>query len=121
MPFALRSATVFSAAPVLEHCCGMLFANALSPITWIGTLEAFLVPSSTSAVRSGPHVKPSWNCAHSTIGAPPDVVCCGSERFTTLDTSRRPTDPVSTSTLPIVWHDDDPGTHTCTLVNRPLM
>src|SRR5207244_4410468 len=82
----------------------------------ISTPDACSPASLTSAVRTGPHVKPSWNCAHSTIGLPSDADCCGRLIVSALERTRSPLDPVSTRMPPIVWQVDVPGTHTVTLV-----
>src|SRR4051812_21623080 len=74
-------------------------------------------PIRTSAVCTGPHVKPSTNGRHSTTGAPPAPVCCGSGSVIALDRMRKPIDPVSTRMPPIVWQLDVPGTHTVTDTN----
>ena len=73
-----------------------------------------------SAVATGPQVKPSTNCEHSTTGAPLASTCCGSASVTWLPSTRRPLDPVSMRMPLIVWHDDCPGTQMVTLVNAPL-
>ena len=74
-----------------------------------------------SAVRTGPQVKPSRNCAHSATGAPVALLCCGSDTVVSaLARTRKPLEPVSTSTPSIVWHDDWPGTQIVTVVKAPL-
>jgi hypothetical protein len=66
-------------------------------------------------------VNPSRNWAHSTIGAPPEPACWGSAIVNALERTRKPVDPVSTSTPSIVWHPADwPGAQIVTLVNAPL-
>ena len=120
MPFALSVSSEFSAVPPeLEQPDGIV-ANDGEPIACIGTPDACSPASLTSAVRTGPHVKPSWNCAHSTIGLPSDADCCGRLIVSALERTRSPLDPVSTRMPPIVWQVDVPGTHTVTLVKSPF-
>src|SRR5512140_2354148 len=57
------------------------------------------------------------NARHSPIGAPPVPVCAGSGMVTALARTRRPTDPVSMSRPPIVWHVDVPGAQIVTDAN----
>src|SRR5512138_1391398 len=74
----------------------------------------------TSALWTGPHVNPSTNGRHSTTGAPFAPVCWGKGSVTALESSRRPTEPVSTRTPPIVWQVDVPGTQIVTVANSWL-
>jgi len=65
-------------------------------------------------------VKPSRNCAHSRTGAPFVPICCRSESDKAVDSTRKPLDPVSTSTPSIVWQTVDwPGAQIVTLVKAP--
>src|ERR1700746_818537 len=57
-----------------------------------------------SAVCTGPHVCPSSNCAHSTIGFPLPSFCCGNESVSAEASTRNPDDPVSSNTPLMVWH-----------------
>src|SRR5262245_53022034 len=76
MPFAPRSASVFSGDPVFEQPEGTE-EKAGAPITWIGVLLACSPASVMSAICTGPQVKPSANCPHSATGTPLPPVCCG--------------------------------------------
>ncbi len=119
MPFASRSFWFSSGVPWLEQPRGTV-GNLSRPITWIGMEVACSPASLMSAVCTGPHVTLSTNGRHSTTGAPPAPVCCGSGRVRALDSTRSPVDPVSTRMLLIVWQFDVPGTQIVTVVNGSL-
>src|SRR4029077_12199272 len=83
----------------------------------MGTEPACSPASRMSAVCTGPQVKPSTNGRHSTTGAPPVPVCCGSGNVTALERMRRPDEPVSIRMPPMLWQFDVPGTQIVTVAN----
>src|SRR5665213_669163 len=98
-PLAPRLSTLLSAVPLLQ-LVGADGRLLLSSRILIGTLLAFSPPMITSAIATGPQVKPSANGRHSSIALPDGSVCMGSASLPTTDAMRRkPTEPVSTSTL----------------------
>src|SRR5271155_1518505 len=103
-PLAKKVSTVFSGGPELEQLVG-IDGNAGSPMICTGMDCAFSPAMCMSASLTGPQLKPSANCMHSTSGSPFASTCCGSASAgdSAEDNRRRPDDPVSISTLSMVW------------------
>jgi hypothetical protein len=105
--------------PLAEQLAGL----TVLPAICIGRFCATLLPRYTSAVATGPHMKlPSRNWAQFNKGRPDSLVVWGRSTavLSSEASTRRPVEPVSTSTLSSVWQIWVPGLHTVTVAYSRL-